>query len=53
MAEEAYTGDAYCVKCKTKRDFTGEIVVSEKGRRMAKGKCPECGTNLTKFLPSK
>jgi hypothetical protein len=29
---ESYTGDAYCVKCKEKRDFTGEIKVSESGR---------------------
>ena len=26
---ESYTGDAYCVKCKEKRDFTGEVKVSE------------------------
>ena len=25
---ESYTGEAYCVKCKEKRDFTGEVVVS-------------------------
>jgi hypothetical protein len=50
MAEE-YSGNAYCVKCKEKRDFTGEVVVNEKGTRMAKGQCPVCGTKVTKFLP--
>ena len=25
---ESYTGEAYCVKCKEKRDFTGEVKVS-------------------------
>ena len=23
---ESYTGEAYCVKCKEKREFTGEVV---------------------------
>src|SRR4029079_15934471 len=26
---EAYTGDAYCVKCKEKKNFTGEVKVSD------------------------
>ncbi|MGI8696610.1 MAG: DUF5679 domain-containing protein, partial [Mycobacteriales bacterium] len=30
---ETYNG--YCVKCKEKRDFSGEVSVSESGRRMA------------------
>jgi Domain of unknown function (DUF5679) len=47
---ETYTGDAYCVKCKQKRDFEGEVVVSESGRRMAKGTCPVCGTKLNRIL---
>jgi hypothetical protein len=47
---ETYQGDAYCVKCKEKRDFTGEIVENN-GRRAAKGVCPVCGTKLNKFLP--
>ena len=40
---ESYTGEAYCVKCKEKRDFTGEVVISASGRRMAQGTCPVCG----------
>lgn len=47
---ESYTGEAYCVKCKEKRDFTGEVKVSESGRRMAQGTCPVCGTKLTKIM---
>jgi len=49
MAEE-YTGEAYCVKCKEKREFTGHVEVSDSGRRMAKGICPVCGTKLNRIL---
>jgi hypothetical protein len=49
MAEQ-FTGTAYCVKCKEKREFTGEVVVNDKGTRMAKGKCPVCGTNVNRIL---
>ncbi len=49
MAEE-YSGEAYCVKCKAKREFTGQVVVTESGRRMAKGKCPVCGTTVNRIL---
>jgi hypothetical protein len=36
MAEtnEAYKGDAYCVKCKAKRDFEGMVHISDSGRRI-------------------
>jgi hypothetical protein len=47
---ETYSGDFYCVKCKAKRQATGEVQVNEKGTRMAKAKCPECGTNLNRIL---
>lgn len=47
MAEK-YEG--YCVKCRTKREFNGEIKTMENGRRMAQGKCPECGTTITRIL---
>ena len=52
MAEtnEAYKGDAYCVKCKEKRDFEGMVHISDSGRRMAKGKCPVCGTTVNRIL---
>ena len=29
----------------------GKVETSDKGRKMAKGKCPVCGTNVTRFLP--
>lgn len=50
MAEETYEGSFYCVKCKEKRDAKGEVVVNAKGTKMAKGKCPVCGTNLNRIL---
>ncbi len=40
----------YCVKCKEKRDFDGEVKVSESGRRMAQGTCPVCGTKMNRIL---
>ncbi len=46
--------EAYCVKCKTKRSVKGGTVKeNDKGRRMAQGTCPVCGTKVTLFLPSK
>jgi len=48
---ESYTGEAYCVKCKEQRPFTGEVE-EKNGRRSAKGTCPTCGTKMNKFLPS-
>ncbi len=50
MAEETYTGEFYCVKCKAKRETTGNVVVNDKGTRMAKGQCPECNTKLNRIL---
>jgi hypothetical protein len=47
MAEQAY-----CVKCKQKRDVKDpEKVVMKNGRPALKGKCPVCGTTLFKILP--
>jgi transcription elongation factor Elf1 len=50
MAEETYDGEFYCVKCKAKCHASGKVVVNEKGTRMAKAKCPVCGTNLNRIL---
>jgi len=47
---DIYEGEFYCVKCKEKRTATGNVVVNAKGTRMAKGKCPVCGTNLNRIL---
>jgi hypothetical protein len=45
--------EAYCVKCKTKRTMQdARIVTNEKGRKMAKGVCPKCGTKMNRFLPA-
>lgn len=44
---ETYNG--YCVKCRAKRDFSGEVTETN-GRRMAKGTCPVCGTRMTRIL---
>jgi hypothetical protein len=46
----AETFNGYCVKCKEKRDFEGEVTVSQSGRRMAKGPCPVCGTTMNRIL---
>ena len=43
---ETWSGEFYCVKCKEKREFDGEVSTSENGRRMAKGECPVCGTKM-------
>ncbi len=46
--------EGYCVKCKAKRSVKGgTVTTNDKGRRMAQGKCPVCGTKVTLFLPSK
>ena len=45
-----YAGEFYCVKCKETSTAEGKVVVSENGRRMAKAKCPVCGTNLNRTL---
>ncbi|HNR68937.1 MAG TPA: DUF5679 domain-containing protein [bacterium] len=44
----------YCVKCRKKQDIKGAAVTkTTKGRPMAKGKCPACGTTVTRFLSDK
>ena len=47
---ETYSGEFYCVKCKAKREASGDVHVNDKGTRMAKAKCPVCGTNLNRIL---
>jgi hypothetical protein len=42
--------EAYCVKCKDKRQFEGEETTLKNGRRAAKGKCPVCGTTVMRIL---
>ncbi|MGD2144468.1 MAG: DUF5679 domain-containing protein [Anaerolineae bacterium] len=46
--------EGYCVKCRKKRAIKeGTVQETKTGRRMAKGTCPECGTTVNRFLPSK
>ena len=46
--------EAYCVKCKTKREVKdGHVETLENGRRALRGVCSVCGTKITRFLPSK
>lgn len=46
--------DAYCVKCKAKKEILNATEVTMKnGRPALKGVCPTCGTGLYKILPMK
>jgi|SRR4029453_15939526 hypothetical protein len=47
---ETWSGEFYCVKCKAKRQASGEVRVNDKGTRMAKATCPVCSTNLNRIL---
>lgn len=50
VATDTQTYNGYCVKCREKRDFEGTVNVTDSGRRMAKGKCPVCGTTMNRIL---
>jgi hypothetical protein len=50
VAATTKTYNGYCVKCKEKRDFEGSVEVSKTGMKMAKGKCPVCGTTVNRIL---
>jgi len=50
--------EAYCVKCKAKREMKSEKEVEMKGkggtkRRGMSGICPVCGTKMFRILGSK
>ena len=46
--------EAYCVKCKAKKEMqAAEEVTMKNGRKAMKGKCPDCGTSLFRILGSK
>jgi hypothetical protein len=39
--------EAYCLKCRTKREMQGaEQVTMKNGKPATKGKCPVCGTAM-------
>ena len=42
--------EGYCMKCREKRQFEGQVVTLKNGRPAAQGTCPVCGTKLTKIL---
>lgn len=45
--------EAYCVKCKAKKEMLdAEEVTMKNGRPAMKGKCETCGTGMYKILPS-
>lgn len=47
--------EGYCVnvKCKTKRQIkNGVVSKTSNGRSIAKGKCPVCGSTVTRFVSS-
>ena len=45
--------EAYCVKCKTKREMKDAKQVKMKnGRTAMKGPCPTCGTGLYRIMGS-
>ena len=45
---------AYCVKCKKKREMSNAKEVTMKnGRKAMKGVCPVCGTGMYSILPKK
>jgi hypothetical protein len=44
------TPQAYCVKCKTKREMENATQIQMKnGRPATEGKCPVCGTKMFKI----
>jgi hypothetical protein len=46
--------EGYCVKCRERRSIkNGTVTETAKGRPMAKGICPKCGTTVTRFLSTK
>ena len=43
--------EAYCVKCKAKREMSEAAEVTMKnGRKAMKGKCPNCGTGMYRIM---
>ena len=42
--------EAYCLKCRTKRDMSDEKRITMKnGKPATEGKCPVCGTKMFKI----
>ena len=46
--------EGYCVKCRKKQKISnGSVEKTAKGKPVAKGTCPECGTKVNRFLSAK
>ena len=46
--------EAYCVKCKAKKEMKdAEEVTMKNGRNAMKGKCPDCGTGMYRIMGKK
>jgi hypothetical protein len=46
--------EAYCVKCKAKREIKDPVVITMKnGRPATQGSCPVCGTKMFKIGATK
>lgn len=46
--------EAYCVKCKAKRDMKDpKENIMANGRKAMKGTCPVCGTGMFKIMGNK
>ena len=44
--------EAYCVKCKAKREMKdGKEVTFKNGRKAMQGLCVKCGTKMIRILP--
>ena len=45
--------EAYCTKCRTKREIKdAKEVTTANGRHALQGACPVCGTKLLRFVAS-
>jgi len=42
--------EAFCMKCREKRQVDGSVQELKNGRPAAKGSCPVCGTTVVKML---
>jgi Domain of unknown function (DUF5679) len=48
--EAELAAEAYCVKCKAKREIKDAVQITMKnGRPATEGKCPVCGTKMFKI----
>ena len=51
---EETVAEAYCVKCKAKKEMAdAQEVTMKNGRTALQGKCPDCGTKLFRIQGGK